>query len=178
MTATLVAHGDTWCYQADGQNLGTAWRQPATDTSAWPTGASQLGWGGKGETTVIPSAPVTDYFVKHVNIPDTEHLQHAHRPPEADDGAAVYINGVEVGARQPARGRAQREHAGVSFMSGAAESTWFEYTVPASLLTNGDNTIAVELHQAQAANNATAIFDLELVARTARSRPPRRPRRS
>ena len=50
-----------------------------------------------------------------------------------------------------------------SFTSGAAESQWFEYTVPASLLTNGDNTIAVELHQAQAANS-DGVFDLELVA--------------
>src|SRR4051812_6405351 len=94
--ATLIAHGDSWSYRADGQNLGTTWRQPDTDTSAWPTGASQLGWGGKGETTVIPSAPVTDYFVKHVNVADVAAFNTLTVRLKRDDGAAVYINGVEV----------------------------------------------------------------------------------
>ncbi len=50
------------------------------------------------------------------------------------------------------------------FVSGADETKFFEYQVPASLFTNGDNTIAVELHQ-PAPGNIDASFDLELVAR-------------
>ena len=50
------------------------------------------------------------------------------------------------------------------FVSGADETKFFEYQIPASLFTNGDNTIAVELHQPDPAN-VDASFDLELVAR-------------
>ena len=96
--ATLIAHGDTWSYRADGQNLGSAWTQPGFDSSAWPTGASQLGWGGKGETTAIPSGPITSYFVKHQNIANPSQYKTFTIRLKRDDGAAVYVNGVPVGA--------------------------------------------------------------------------------
>ena len=161
--ATLVADGDSWRYRADGQNLGTAWREPGTDTSSWPTGASQLGWGGKGEATVIPSAAITDYFVKHVNVADTSDFKTLTVRLKRDDGAAVYVNGVEVVRDNLPAGALSATTLASSFTSGVAETSFFEYVVPASLLHDGDNTIAVELHQAQA-NNGDGIFDLELVA--------------
>ena len=164
--ATLIAHGDTWSYRADGQNLGTTWRDPSTDTSAWPTGASQLGWGGKGETTAISGDAVTDYFVKHVNIADPGSFRTLTVRLKRDDGAAVYVNGVEVVRDNLPAGALNASTLAASYTSGADESNWFEYTIPASLLTTGDNTIAAEIHQAAPAN-ADGVFDLELVARGA-----------
>ena len=163
---TLVAHGDAWSYQADGQDRGTAWRQPGFDTSTWPTGPSQLGWGGKGEATTVGSSAVTDYFVKHITIPNAGLYQTITVRLKADDGAAVSINGIEAVRENLPAGPLTAGTPASSSVSGAAESTWFEYQVPASLFRNGDNTIAVELHQATA-NNADGIFDLELVAHTA-----------
>ena len=162
--ATLIAHGDTWSYRADGQNLGSAWSQPGFDSSAWPTGASQLGWGGKGETTVIPSGPITSYFVKHQNIANPSLYQTFTIRLKRDDGAAVYVNGVPVVRDNLPAGAITASTPASSFTSGTGESTWYEYQVPASLFTAGDNTIAVEVHQGDL-NNADGIFDLELVAR-------------
>jgi hypothetical protein len=162
--ASIVAHGASWSYRADGQNLGTAWRQPGFDSSSWPTGNTQLGWGGKGEDTTIPSGPITSYFVKHVNVSDPSSYKTLTVRLKRDDGAAVYINGVEVVRDNLPAGALSASTPASSYTSGPTESTWFEYSVPASLLTAGDNTIAVELHQADA-NNADGIFDLELQAR-------------
>ncbi len=162
--ATLIAHGATWSYRADGQDLGSSWSQPAFNSSAWPTGASQLGWGGKGETTVIPSGPVTSYFVKHQNIADPGLYQTFTIRLKRDDGAVVYVNGLPVVRDNLPAGALTASTPASSFTSGTGESTWYEYQVPASLFTAGDNTIAVELHQGDL-NNADAIFDLELVAR-------------
>ncbi len=163
--ATLVSHGDTWSYQDSGQDLGRAWRQPGFDSSSWSTGASQLGWGAKGETTTVGSSAVTDYFVKHVNIPSPSIYSTVTVRLKADDGAVVYINGVEATRFNLPAGTLTASTPASSFISGNQESTWNEYQVPASLFANGDNTIAVELHQASA-NNNDGIFDLELVART------------
>ncbi len=163
--ATLVATGATWSYRADGQNLGTTWRDPSTDTSGWPTGASQLGWGGKGESTTIPSTGVTSYFVRHVNVGDPSTYKTLTVRLKRDDGAAVYVNGTEVVRDNLAAGATATTPA-ATFTSGAAETTWFEYTVPASVIHSGDNTIAVELHQA-ASDNGDGVFDLELLARGA-----------
>ena len=162
--ATLLAHGATWSYRADGQDLGSTWRQPTFNSSSWATGPSQLGWGGKGEATVIPSGAITSYFVKHQNIVNPSQYETVTVRLKRDDGAVVYVNGVPIVRDNMPAGAISATTTASSFTSGADESTWFEHQVPASLFKAGDNTIAVEVHQADAAN-ADAIFDLELVAR-------------
>jgi hypothetical protein len=163
-TATLLAHGATWSYRSDGQDLGSSWRQPTFNSSSWATGASQLGWGGKGETTLIPSGPVTSYFVKHQSVTSPSQYETVTIRLKRDDGAVVYVNGVPAVRDNMPAGTITASTLASAFTSGSGETTWFEYQVPASLLKAGDNVIAVELHQA-ATNNADAIFDLELVAR-------------
>jgi hypothetical protein len=162
--ATVIAHGDTWSYRADGQDLGTAWRQPGFDSSSWPTGASQLGWGNKGESTTIASGPITSYYVKHQSIADPSAYQTFSIRLKRDDAAMVYVNGIPVVRDNLPAGTITASTPASSFTTGAAEGSWFEYQVPASLFTAGDNTIAVEVHQSDL-NNADSIFDLELVAR-------------
>ena len=52
--------GDTWRYEASGADLGTAWRQPAYNDSAWATGTTTFD-GPAGQTyadAVQSSAPV------------------------------------------------------------------------------------------------------------------------
>ena len=101
--------------------------------------------------------------MKHVDVADAAAFNTLTVRLKRDDGAAVYVNGVEVVRDNLPAGTLTASTAASSFTSGTGETSWFEYTVPASLLTDGDNTIAVELHQATAAN-ADGIFDLELVA--------------
>ena len=162
--ATLLAHGATWAYQADGQDLGASIHSSSLNTASWATGASQLGWGGKGENTVIPSNPVTSYYVRRVNIANPAQYKTISVRLKRDDGAVVYVNGVPVVRDNMPDGPILATTLASSYTSGAAESTWFEYQVPASLFVAGENTIAAEVHQADA-NNADGIFDLELVAR-------------
>jgi chitodextrinase len=160
----VITSGATWSYRADGQDLGVAWRQPSYDSSSWPTGTSELGWGDGDEATVLPSAPLTHYFVKHVDIPSPGSYQTFTVRLKRDDGAAVSVNGVEVVRDNLPAGELHATTPASSFVAGAQETTWYEYQIPASLFSAGDNTIAVELHQG-AANNADGTFDLELVPR-------------
>ena len=145
--ATLLAHGASWSYRADGQDLGTAWRQPAFNSSSWATGASQLGWGGKGETTVTASGAITSYFVRHQSIANPGLYKTITIRLKRDDGAVVYVNGVPVVRDNMPAGTLTAATLASSFVSGASETTWFEHQVPASLFKAGDNTIAAEVHQ-------------------------------
>jgi chitodextrinase len=163
-SATLLAQGATWSYNASGEDLGTGWRSPAFDSSSWPTGPAELGWGDGDEATIIPSGTITQYFVKHVNLSNPSQYQTVTVRVKRDDGAVVYINGVEVVRDNLPLGPINATTPASGFASGTQETTFFEYQVPSSLLTNGDNTIAVEVHQPDPAN-ADASFDLELVAR-------------
>src|SRR5262249_55560271 len=106
----------------------------------------------------------TDYFVKHINVTNPSQYKTVSVQLLRDDGAVVYVNGVEVVRDNMPPGAITATTPANAFVSGADESKYFEYQVPASLFTNGDNTIAVELHQPDA-SNADASFDLGLVAR-------------
>jgi hypothetical protein len=162
--ATLLAAGTSWSYNASGQDLGTTWRTPAFDTSSWPTGPAEFGWGDGDETTVLPSGTLTQYFVKHISVTNPSQYKTVSVRLKRDDGAVVYVNGVEVVRDNMPGGRISATTPASGFAAGADETRFFEYQVPASLFVNGDNTIAVELHQPDAAN-PDGTFDLELVAR-------------
>lgn len=166
----FVVSGDVWKYLDDGSDQGTAWRNPSYNDSGWESGPSQLGY---GETTiqttvgfidVDPSRPgtqrnATTYFRKKVMIEDPSDFSNFVVRLRYDDGAAVYINGVEV-ARTP------NLPAGASFDTYASgntpsESTYFDYNVPSTRFLDGENSIAVEVHNATS-GSSDIRFDLIL----------------
>ena len=170
----LVRSGDVWSYNGTTTDPGTAWRQPGFDASSWPTGPSQLGWGGKGEATTVPVTG-TQYYVRHFNVDDPSHYQQLLLRLVRDDGAAVYLNGVEVRRDNLPTGGLTYNTRSSGAMTAPAERNWFESTVPGSLLVAGDNVIAVEVHQ-DTATNGDSLFNLELVRQTpADTNPPTRP---
>jgi hypothetical protein len=162
--ATLLDTGSTWSYDGSGQDLGTTWKNPGFDTSAWPTGPAELGWGDGDEATLLPTGVLTQYFVKHISVSNPSQYKTVSVKLKRDDGAVVYVNGVEVVRDNLPPGAIKATTPANGFVSGADETKFVEYQIPASLFTNGDNTIAVELHQPDA-NNVDGSFDLGLVAR-------------
>ena len=93
----MLNYGATWRYLATGPDQGSMWRAPSFDDSAWPSGAANLGFKNKN-TTTIPSTTgrVTYYFRTNVTIAPGNPLQSAELSLIRDDGAVVYVNGVEV----------------------------------------------------------------------------------
>ena len=59
-TTTPSASGATWKYAQSGTDLGTAWRQPSYDDSAWSSGAGLFASAGAGSYSgeVLADAPV------------------------------------------------------------------------------------------------------------------------
>lgn len=98
---TLVPAGSSWKYLDDGSDRGTAWRAPAFNDGAWAGGNAQLGYGDGGEATVINGGPagarfITSYFRRQFDL--VENLWNTSMTLSVlrDDGAVVYLNGVEV----------------------------------------------------------------------------------
>ena len=120
--ATLVPAGSTWRYRADGVDLGATWRQPGYDTASWATGPAQLGWGDGDEATIVPSAAVTQYFVRTFTVANTATVPNLRLRLRRDDGAAVYVNGIEVGAFEPAGRTAHRDDGRVVLLMGRGRS--------------------------------------------------------
>jgi hypothetical protein len=153
--------GDTWCYMATGGDLGTGWRAEAFDDSSWSSGPGMLGFKNAPLGTTVPSTSgrTTYYFRTKVNVPDVTTLTSATLNAVIDDGAIVYVNGVEAARHNLPAGAISFTQKATVDITGAAENTPVALTIPVARLHNGTNTIAIEVH-----NKANAPGDLGLDA--------------
>ncbi len=163
----LVPFGSTWRYLDDGSDQGAAWIEPGFNDSGWSSGAAELGYGDGDEATVVgfggdpDNRHTTTYFRNtfHVTDPDSFIIVILGSVIR-DDGVAIYVNGQETFRNNLAPGAAFDTFAD-STISGAAEDAAVAFTVPKSRLVEGDNVVAVEIHQ-DAADSSDISFDLQL----------------
>src|SRR5262245_49502785 len=162
----LVPAGSIWKFLDNGTDQGSAWRNPAFDDRAWTSGPAQLGYGDGDETTVVSfgTNPTNRYITSYIRHVFTgAHPAYATLSLELlrDDGAVVYLNGDEVLRDNMTSGTIGYRTKASSSVNGAAESTFYRATVPASNLIAGSNVLAVEIHQANT-NSSDISFDLVL----------------
>jgi T5SS/PEP-CTERM-associated repeat protein/predicted outer membrane repeat protein len=180
-TVELIAAGSEWNYLDDGSDQGTAWRAPGFDDNSWHSGLAELGYGDADETTVVDCGPapgidcgpgnpavkfITTYFRRQFTVADRSAVQALDVQLSYDDGAIVYLNGVQIARLNMPDGP------NVSYQTlaiSAIEDTPTPISVAnltgsaLALLATGENTIAVEIHQ-QAAASSDISFDLRLTA--------------
>lgn len=160
---TLVPTGATWTYLDTGADPGAAWASGGFDDSSWASGAAPLGWEDPVATVIGAARPIVSYFRHDFVVADPDAASSLRLRVRRDDAAAVYLNGVEVARSNLPGGPLTNTTLAADYAWGAAETAFVEFTIPASLLQAGTNTIAVRLHQASAANG-DASFELDLTA--------------
>jgi alkaline phosphatase/fibronectin type 3 domain-containing protein len=158
-TFTLIPTGATWKYEASGTDLGTAWRAPGYDDSAWLSGPAQLGYGDGDEATILPSSPIRScYYFRHTfSVANPAEWNSLSLQILRDDGAVVYLNGQEVA-------RYNIDDDPVLFSSWAqlaADYPWDPAKTIPNLLVAGDNVLAVEVHQCNSTSSDISL-DLKL----------------
>lgn len=163
---TFVAAGSTWKYKDDGSNQGTAWIAPNFADSSWAQGPAQLGYGDGDEATVVNGGPsgahfTTTYFRRSFQVADPSLVTSLALEIVRDDGAVVYLNGVEVFRDDMPAGTITFTTLASAAISGTAESTFYSASIPPSALVAGTNVLAVEIHQA-APTSTDISFDLKL----------------
>jgi len=166
----LVPAGGSWRYLDDGSDQGTAWRLPAYDDSLWATGPAQLGYGEGDEATVVSYGPdpqnkyITTYFRHTFSVADPGALTTLSLDLLRDDGAIVYLNGVEVRRENmPGGVVTYLTHASHELKYVSRENLFMTTALDPAVLVAGANVLAVEIHQVNGATN-DAGFDLRLVA--------------
>ncbi|MDC0267546.1 hypothetical protein OAK41_03325, partial [Akkermansiaceae bacterium] len=100
--SVLIPFGSTWKYLDDGSEQGYEWRQDFFDDSSWKSGLAELGY-GEDETTQVGfgdnprSKFITTYFRRKFMVDDPSALPGIKLELLRDDGAVLFVNGVEVG---------------------------------------------------------------------------------
>ncbi|SHM57947.1 Por secretion system C-terminal sorting domain-containing protein [Chitinophaga jiangningensis] len=170
----LLPFGSTWKYLDNGTNQGTAWRAPAFSDAAWASGPAQLGYGDGDEATVVSYGSsssakyITTYFRKTFNVTGAAAYTGFTLEYKRDDGLVIYINGTEVVRNNLPTGTISYTTLASNASDGGA--TVFTASVAAGLITEGNNTIAVEVHQTSATSSDLS-FDLQFKGNTASTIP-------
>ena len=163
---TFITTGAIWSYLDDGSDQGTAWQQLSFDDSSWQSGPSQIGYGESSNATTVGFIDIdpitvgiqrnaTTYYRRTITITDPSDFASFLLQLRYDDGAAVYVNGTEVA-------RTSNLPANAAFDTYAtsptpSENTFFEFPISSARFINGENTIAVEIHNSSVGSSDTRL---------------------
>ncbi|MGH1362716.1 MAG: FlgD immunoglobulin-like domain containing protein [Calditrichia bacterium] len=151
--------GSEWKYLDNGSNQDTAWQDLNFDDSQWDVGEGHMGFGEGDETTTLTSGYITYYFRKIVHIADTSEIDSIYFNIVHDDGAVAHVNGHEVlrSSLMPS-GPITYLTGTTTFIPNDVENDFWSYAVPKSYFQNGDNIIAIEIHN-QRVGSSDVSFD-------------------
>lgn len=174
---TLVASGQDWKFLDDGTQPPANWTAASFPDSQWGSGPSQLGYGDGDESTVVSFGSdasnkyLATYFRKTFSADlSAGSLVSATIRVRRDDGIAVYLNGVEVVRDNLPAGPLVSTTTAMSVIGGTNESQWLEFSIDPTLLLQGDNIFAAEVHQASG-TSSDVTFDAELLISTQSAAP-------
>jgi len=164
----LIPMNGLWRYDQAGIDRGAAWRQFNYDDSAWPLGQALFGvedtvpspYALPFTTPLTARGPVTTYYRTKFNYTNSGGIGALVATNFVDDGAVFYVNGREAGRLRMA--------AGVTNFGAIAQNVLPEgqtnvLTLAATNLVDGENILAVEVHQASAFN-PDVVFGLSLTS--------------
>ncbi len=164
----LIPEQAAWNFNDKGENLTPDWINLGFDDSKWAREKAVLGYGNGDETTTISyggnaaKKNVTTYFRKKFMVEETEGRSALQLRLKRDDGAVVYINGVEVYRNNMPEGAITNETFAINFVEGGEEDVFITSNLDKGVLTLGENIVAVEIHQSSA-TSTDLRFDLSLL---------------
>lgn len=167
---SFISSNASWKYLDNGTNQGGAWRSPAFSEGGWKTGNAELGYGDGDEATIVSYGSnaankyITTYFRKSFSVSDKTAISSLDLNLIRDDGAVVYLNGIEVFRSNMPTGTIAYTSLASSSVGSPQESSYHTKNISTANLVNGTNVIAVEIHQATL-GSADLSFKFKLTGR-------------
>jgi hypothetical protein len=166
---TLIPSNSTWKYFDSGNLPAENWHSNGFYDASWNAGSAILGYGDGDISTLInfggnpDNKYITSYFRHQFEIENPTNVTELSINLLRDDGAIIYINGIEV-IRSNLSGAAVTPNTlATDAVSGSNELLYYPFTINNSTLVTGLNTIAVEVHQVSP-TSSDLRFDLSLNA--------------
>ena len=158
-TTYLSQRGDEWAFYDQGSLDGTDWKTAETVTG-WSSGPQPIGYGKSDIATQTAWYHPTYYLRKTVTLdrePATDDVFSMNY--QADDGWIVYVNGVEAARHLMPEGDATYDTFATTYAEGNPDRG--TVVLPAHLFHQGDNIIAVDLHN-NTLNSSDIYWNVEI----------------
>ena len=164
---SLVPLGAQWRYYDSGNLAGTIWRSNGFFDSTWNSGAAPLGYGDDNIVTTVKYGPsttarhITTWFRHSFTVDDPARFLSVTLGLIRDDGAAVYLNGIEIFRSNLPSGTLSAITRASASVGDPDEITVHETKVDPKGFRTGANVLAVEVHQFTP-NSSDIRFNLQL----------------
>ena len=147
---TPIRLGDRWDYFRGLTNPPADWREPEfTPGPAWLQGPTGLGYGDGDDATTLSdmrSRYAAVFARRTFSLTAPESVSQLLLRIDYDDGFVAYLNGEEA-ARSRGMGSEGDPATRTTFSRESHEAgTFEEYTLPPALLLEGDNVLAIQVH--------------------------------
>ena len=160
---TIITKGDLWKYLLPVSEPSSAWRYPGFDDTQWRNGPSGFGFGDSDDATIIAQTNAV-YIRKTFTITDPGNIDTAFLHVDYDDSFVAYLNGVEIArANIGTKGippvytqTASSNHEAVMYQGGSPDP--FPLTNVRSLLKVGENVLAMQVHNINAASSDLTLI--------------------
>ena len=180
---TVVYASDTWHYQSGETAPPADWKTLGIDLSNWSTGRGGIGYGdGDDETTISPTQSL--FIRRNFEVTDVSKIEGAFLHADYDDGFVAYLNGIEI-ARSNVAGTPPTHNTWATdlreamvYQNGQHERHIVGVLDIRDLLNDGDNVLAIQIHNYEGAvsSDMSSIFYLSAAinddSRDYRSTPP------
>jgi len=148
---TIIYNTDEWQYFIGNSEPPINWALPAFDDSNWLTGKGGFGYGDADDETIIPNTFAL-YMRHSFVIIDKAAIATMILQADYDDAFVAYLNGVEI-ARANIEGNPPlfntetiTDHEATLYSSNTIESTFFDKNLIEELLVEGENVLAISVH--------------------------------
>jgi len=155
---SAIYNTDTWSYYIGDDQVPNSWNAQTFDETSWATGSGGFGYGDNDDNTTI--AQTTSIFIrKEFNISSISSITSAILHADYDDGFVAYLNGTEI-ARGNMAGNPPAYDALATdireaelYQGGLPQEYMMEPALWNSLITNGANTLAIQIHNRSATSS-------------------------
>jgi len=160
---SIVTDGTDWMYLLPDEQPVANWMTADYDDLGWNEGPSGFGYSDGDDNTLVPAT--TSIYIRHeFDLSSLDDIEAGVFNMDYDDGFAAYLNGVEIAREnlgEPGETIAwdatlDADHEAVLYSGGYPDTYVLDDF--ALLLTEGSNTLAVEIHN-------VGLFSSDLTAR-------------
>ncbi len=157
---TAIYPSDEWHYYLGERTPPTDWNEIPISNFLWQTGPGGIGYGDEDDGTEID--PIQSIFIRrNFNISDLSKIEGAFLDADYDDAFVAYLNGVEIARSSNIEGSPPRffdwaviDHEATMYWGGDPERFIVGHSTLHSLLKNGDNVLAIQVHNHNGATSS------------------------
>ncbi|RJE71733.1 hypothetical protein BGP76_06495 [Reichenbachiella sp. MSK19-1] len=166
---TVIDQGDIWQYFVPTAEPSSEWTSDSFDASGWLEGPTSIGYGDDDDQTIIEATNAV-YLRKTFAVDGAASIDRLLLDIDYDDGFVAYLNGTEI-----ARSGLTGTPPGFDESSALREATMYHGGAPerydvsdhSDLLVEGENLLAIQLHNAGSGSSDLTIIPILTLGSTA-----------